>query len=131
MSPRLRTACERLRICDVTSTPRDQPLVVVTKLLCHYTHLATVRLPAHATVATTYQLSSGYARRTQVETAKRGYASVSTRVLSLNAKVAELADAPDLGSGDRKVMRVRVPPFAPTDNISMSSRLAAYSWQVD
>ena len=29
------------------------------------------------------------------------------------AKVAELADAPDLGSGGRKAMGVRVPPFAP------------------
>src|SRR5205814_6122638 len=28
------------------------------------------------------------------------------------AKVAELADAPDLGSGSRKAMGVRVPPFA-------------------
>src|SRR6202023_1008800 len=29
------------------------------------------------------------------------------------AKVAELADAPDLGSGSRKALGVRVPPFAP------------------
>src|SRR6476469_9760221 len=29
------------------------------------------------------------------------------------AKVAELADAPDLGSGSRKAMGVRLPPFAP------------------
>ena len=29
-----------------------------------------------------------------------------------DAKVAELADAPDLGSGTRKGMGVRVPPFA-------------------
>ena len=29
-----------------------------------------------------------------------------------HAKVAELADAPDLGSGSRKAMGVRVPPFA-------------------
>ncbi len=29
-----------------------------------------------------------------------------------DAKVAELADAPDLGSGSRKAMGVRVPPFA-------------------
>src|SRR5688572_23396780 len=28
------------------------------------------------------------------------------------AKVAELADAPDLGSGSRKAMGVRLPPFA-------------------
>ena len=28
--------------------------------------------------------------------------------------MAELADAPDLGSGSRKAMGVRVPPFAPT-----------------
>ena len=31
---------------------------------------------------------------------------------SFCAKVAELADAPDLGSGSRKAMGVRVPPFA-------------------
>ena len=30
-----------------------------------------------------------------------------------DAKVAELADAPDLGSGGREPMGVRVPPFAP------------------
>ena len=30
----------------------------------------------------------------------------------LSAKVAELADAPDLGSGSRKAMGVRLPPFA-------------------
>ena len=36
----------------------------------------------------------------------------SDYVVSSDAKVAELADAPDLGSGDRKVMGVRVPPFA-------------------
>jgi hypothetical protein len=29
------------------------------------------------------------------------------------AKVAELADAPDLGSGSRKAVGVQVPPFAP------------------
>ena len=34
-----------------------------------------------------------------------------TRAASF-AKVAELADAPDLGSGSRKAMGVRVPPFA-------------------
>jgi hypothetical protein len=28
------------------------------------------------------------------------------------AKVAELADAPDLGSGGRKALGVRLPPFA-------------------
>ena len=32
------------------------------------------------------------------------------------AKVAELADAPDLGSGSRKAMGVRLPPFAPFDS---------------
>ena len=38
-------------------------------------------------------------------------------VLGCNdAKVAELADAPDLGSGTRKGMGVRVPPFAPFDS---------------
>ena len=38
-----------------------------------------------------------------------------THQLSLHffyAKVAELADAPDLGFGTRKGMGVRVPPFA-------------------
>ena len=35
------------------------------------------------------------------------------------AKVAELADAPDLGSGGRKVMGVRVPPFALFDLASV------------
>ena len=33
-------------------------------------------------------------------------------ICALHAKVAELADAPDLGSGSRKAMGVRVPPFA-------------------
>src|SRR5438093_3995938 len=32
------------------------------------------------------------------------------------AKVAELADAPDLGSGSRKAMGVQVPPFAPASS---------------
>src|ERR1700720_4175836 len=32
--------------------------------------------------------------------------------MSRCAKVAELADAPDLGSGSRKAMGVRLPPFA-------------------
>src|SRR6188768_3986055 len=51
------------------------------------------------------------------------------------AKVAELADAPDLGSGTRKGMGVRVPPFAfaparaefrrATANASRRSRVAA------
>ena len=31
---------------------------------------------------------------------------------STDAKVAELADAPDLGSGSREAMGVRLPPFA-------------------
>ena len=30
-----------------------------------------------------------------------------------DAKVAKLADAPDLGSGSRKAMGVQIPPFAP------------------
>ena len=34
-----------------------------------------------------------------------------------DAKVAELADAPDLGSGGRKAMGVQVPPFAPISHI--------------
>ena len=33
--------------------------------------------------------------------------------MRVEAKVAELADAPDLGSGSRKAMGVRLPPFAP------------------
>ena len=32
---------------------------------------------------------------------------------TVSANVAELADAPDLGSGGRKVMGVRPSPFAP------------------
>jgi hypothetical protein len=36
-----------------------------------------------------------------------------TRDQANRARVAELADAPDLGSGSRKAMGVRVPPFAP------------------
>ena len=32
--------------------------------------------------------------------------------MGCRARVAELADAPDLGSGDRKVVGVQVPPFA-------------------
>src|SRR3954469_23092505 len=40
--------------------------------------------------------------------------------LNANAKVAKLADAPDLGSGSRKAMGVRVSPFA-----LLRSRLAA------
>ena len=36
------------------------------------------------------------------------------------AKVAELADAPDLGSGSRKAMGVRVPPFAPAFSFMIS-----------
>ena len=31
--------------------------------------------------------------------------------------MAELADAPDLGSGGRKAMGVQVPPFAPISRI--------------
>ena len=42
----------------------------------------------------------------------------------LDAKVAELADAPDLGSGSRKAMGVRLPPFAPA-----FARFASYGWQ--
>ena len=34
-----------------------------------------------------------------------------------DAKVAELADAPDLGSGGRKAMGVQVPPFAPISHV--------------
>ncbi len=34
------------------------------------------------------------------------------------AKVAELADAPDLGSGGRKAVGVQIPPFAPRSDRS-------------
>ena len=34
------------------------------------------------------------------------------RIPGFRAKVAELADAPDLGSGSRKALGVRLPPFA-------------------
>jgi trigger factor len=34
-------------------------------------------------------------------------------IFNISARVAELADAPDLGSGARKGVGVRVPPFAP------------------
>src|SRR3954468_13452877 len=34
------------------------------------------------------------------------------RLAQAHAKVAELADAPDLGSGSRKALGVRLPPFA-------------------
>src|SRR5437773_3520270 len=35
------------------------------------------------------------------------------RLALAHAKVAELADAPDLGSGSRKALGVQLPPFAP------------------
>ena len=38
--------------------------------------------------------------------------------ITASAKVAELADAPDLGSGSRKAMGVRLPPFASFDSPS-------------
>ena len=43
------------------------------------------------------------------------------------AKVAELADAPDLGSGGRKALGVRLPPFAPQflENLRGVARLTA------
>ena len=44
-----------------------------------------------------------------------------------HAKVAELADAPDLGSGSRKAMGVRLPPFAPFDSPAARLRRAAGS----
>src|SRR5688572_28711225 len=46
-----------------------------------------------------------------------------------DAKGAELADAPDLGSGSRKAMGVRLPPFAPFDSTSPAARLR--SWQAE
>src|SRR6266705_192137 len=41
------------------------------------------------------------------------------RIPGLCAKVAELADAPDLGSGSRKALGVRLPPFAPEERGSL------------
>jgi hypothetical protein len=41
-----------------------------------------------------------------------------------HAKVAELADAPDLGSGSRKALGVRLPPFAPTLRTQENAALA-------
>src|SRR5213595_3878968 len=41
------------------------------------------------------------------------------------AKVAELADAPDLGSGSRKAMGVQLPPFAPNRASDSWLRLGA------
>jgi hypothetical protein len=45
--------------------------------------------------------------------------------------VAELADAPDLGSGSRKAMGVRLPPFAPFDSPAglPPANRQARSWQ--
>ena len=43
-----------------------------------------------------------------------------------DAKVAELADAPDLGSGSRKAMGVRLPPFAQP---SLAEHRASVGWQ--
>ena len=51
-------------------------------------------------------------------------APVGPASLRRRAKVAELADAPDLGSGTRKGMGVRVPPFAPFDSAVGSRRSA-------
>ena len=46
---------------------------------------------------------------------RRPNAAVVTRwSTKAHAKVAELADAPDLGSGGRKALGVRLPPFALT-----------------
>ena len=56
--------------------------------------------------------------------------------LVIFAKVAELADAPDLGSGGRKALGVRLPPFAPafarayaTDYARRAAQLCAYARQ--
>jgi hypothetical protein len=71
-------------------------------------------LPAQA-MATS---SKGRRRRRRSSPARVGGPALadvlrfSRRPLS-SAKVAELADAPDLGSGSRKAMGVRLPPFAP------------------
>ena len=43
----------------------------------------------------------------------RCFGAKQLKLKLLHAKVAELADAPDLGSGSRKAMGVRLPPFAP------------------
>ena len=44
---------------------------------------------------------------------------------AMDAKVAELADAPDLGSGTRKGMGVRVPPFALLRSPALARALSA------
>jgi hypothetical protein len=44
--------------------------------------------------------------------------------VAFGAKVAELADAPDLGSGGRKALGVRLPPFAPA-----FAHFASFGWQ--
>ncbi len=43
------------------------------------------------------------------------------------AKVAELADAPDLGSGSGKGMGVQISPFAPSDNLKVTGEKSAFS----
>ena len=43
--------------------------------------------------------------------------ATSERHRPVRAKVAELADAPDLGSGGRKAVGVQIPPFAPIPSI--------------
>ena len=45
--------------------------------------------------------------------------------LNWYAKVAELADAPDLGSGSRKALGVRLPPFAPRARPGIRRRRAS------
>ena len=52
----------------------------------------------------------------------RMVARLRTCYSEIRAKVAELADAPDLGSGTRKGMGVRVPPFAFTPPRATESR---------
>ena len=56
----------------------------------------------------------------QVEVTLAADSSTWDEVLLWNrscAKVAELADAPALGAGSRKAMRVQVPAFALTNNM--------------
>src|SRR5687768_18545263 len=63
---------------------------------------AAAAVPPRACYARAFRSGACPERGTQVERQNRVE----------RAKVAELADAPDLGSGSRKAMGVRLPPFA-------------------
>ena len=58
--------------------------------------------------------TSGWCSLARTAAASCGFPALSGLRLPIrsDAKVAELADAPDLGSGSRKAMGVRLPPFA-------------------